>query len=103
MELVARNGMAIAGSFFHKWGSHKIASRSGQHRMELDLLGMRKQQLWRMKDYKAMAGEHATTQHKPVVFVVHVHKRRQVESRGQKMLILRKCRDNVAVEDEGKV
>ena len=37
VELVVRNGMAIAGSLFQKWKSHKITYRSGHHRTELDL------------------------------------------------------------------
>ena len=32
VELVGSNGMAIAGSFLQKQESHKITSRSGQHR-----------------------------------------------------------------------
>ena len=32
MELVGRNGMAIAGSFFQKQESHNITYMSGQHR-----------------------------------------------------------------------
>ena len=41
-ELVVRNGMAIAGSFFQKWKNHKITCRSGQHRTEFDLVVVRK-------------------------------------------------------------
>ena len=52
VELVARNGMAIAGSFFQNRESHKITYRSGQHRTEFDLVVVRKQQLWRVKDCK---------------------------------------------------
>ena len=32
VELVARNGMATAGSFFQKWENHKITYRSGHQR-----------------------------------------------------------------------
>ena len=56
VELVARNGMAIAGSFFQKWESHKITDNSGHHRTESDLVVVRKRQLWRVKDCKAVAG-----------------------------------------------
>ena len=42
---------------------------SGRHKTELNLLIVRKQQLWKIKDCKAVAGEYATPQHKPVVFV----------------------------------
>ena len=65
MELVARNELAVASSFFQKRESHKITYRSGQRKTELDLLIVRKQQLWKIKDCKAVAGEHVTTQHKP--------------------------------------
>ena len=47
VEPVARNGMAIAGSFFQKRESHEITYRSGQQRTELDLVVVRKRQLWR--------------------------------------------------------
>ena len=52
MELVARNGMAIARSFFQKRESHNITDRSGHYRTELDLVVVRKRQLWRVKDCK---------------------------------------------------
>ena len=63
VELIARNGMAIAGSFFQKRESSKITDMSGQHRTELnlDLVVLRKRQLWRVKQ--------VTTKHKPVVLV----------------------------------
>ena len=35
---------------------------------------VRKQQLARVKDCKAVVGEHVTTQHKPVVFMVRMEK-----------------------------
>ena len=76
--------MAIAGSFFQKRDSHKITHMSGQHRMELYLLVVRKQQLWRIKDCKAV--------------VVHMKKRRQVKNMVQKMIRWGKCKDNVTVE-----
>ena len=49
VELVLRNGMAIAGSFFLKQ-FHKITCRSGQRRTELDLVVVKKRQLWGVKD-----------------------------------------------------
>ena len=68
VELAARNGLAVASSFFQKRESHKITYRSGQHKTELYLVIVWKQQLWKIKDCKAVAGEHITTQHKPVGF-----------------------------------
>ena len=44
-----RNGMVVAGSFFQKRDSHKVTYRSGNHKTELDLLVVRRQQLCRLK------------------------------------------------------
>ena len=44
VELVARNVLAVANSFFQKRESHNITYRSGEHKTELDLLIVRKQQ-----------------------------------------------------------
>ena len=91
-EQVTRNVMARAGSFLQKWESHNITYWSGQHRTELNLVvvrtrfGGRQRQLWRVKDYKSVAGEHVTTQHKLVVFLAWMKKRREVKSRGHKIM-----------------
>ena len=61
VEQVARNGLAVANYFFQKRESRKITYRSGQHKTELDLLIVRKQQLRKIKDCKAVAGVHVTT------------------------------------------
>ena len=58
-----RNGLTVAGTFFQKKESHKITHWSGRHKTELDLLVVRQQQLRRVKDCKALAGEYITTQH----------------------------------------
>ena len=84
--LVARNGLAVASSFFQKRESHKITYRSGQHKTELDLLIVWKQQLWNIKDCKAVAGEHVTTQHKPVVFIVCTQKKKQTKTMGHRTI-----------------
>ena len=86
VELGVRNGMATAGSFFQKLESHKSTDWSRRHSTELDLVVVRKQQLWRAKDYKSVVGEHTTTQHKPLVFVLWMEKRREVKSRGRKII-----------------
>ena len=57
VEMLRRNGLAVAGSFFQKKESHKITQRSGRHKTELDLLVVRQQQLRRVMDCKALAGE----------------------------------------------
>ena len=62
-----------------------------------------KQQLWKIKDCKAVTEEHVTTHHKHVVFVVCLHKQNLVKNTGWKMISWRKCRDNIAVDGvEGK-
>ena len=63
-RICTRNGLAVAGTFFKKQESHEISYRSGQHKTELDLLVVGRQQMWRVKDSKITAGEHVTTHHK---------------------------------------
>ena len=38
--------------------------------------------MWRVKDCKAVMGEHVATPHTPVVFVIWMKKRREVKSTG---------------------
>ena len=68
VEMLRRNGIAVAGTLFQKKESHKITYRSGRHKTELDLPVVRQKQHRRVEDCKALAGEYVTTQHKPVVF-----------------------------------
>ena len=103
VELVARNGLAVASSFFQKRESHRIAHKSGQHKTELDLVIVRKQQLWKIKDCKAVAGEHVTTQHKPVVFVVRMQKKKQTKTVDRRTIKWWRCKDDVAVEYKERV
>ena len=53
--------------------------RSGNHKTELDLLVVRRQQLCTIKDCKVITGEYVTTQHKPVVFIVRMQNDQVVE------------------------
>ena len=103
LELVAINGLAVVSSFFQKRESHKITYRSGQHKAELYMLIVWKQQVWKIKDCKAEAGEHATTQHKPVVFVVHMQKKKQTKTVGRRTIKWWRCKDDVAVEYKEQV
>ena len=95
---MARIGVATVGSFFHKCESHKITYRSRKHKTKLDLVLIRKQQLWKNKSCNAIAGEHTTTQHKPVVFVVRMKRTTPNKIVGRKTIKWWKCRDGVAVE-----
>ena len=103
VELMARNGLAFVGSFFQKRESHKITYRSGHHKTELDLVLIRKQQLWRMKDCKAITGEHITTQCKPEVFVVRMNRAKPNKIVGRKTIKWWKCIDGVAIEYRERV
>ena len=70
VELVMRNWLAVAGTFFKKRESRKVSYRRGKHKAELDLLVVRRQQIWRVKNCKIIAVERVATQHKLLVFVV---------------------------------
>ena len=82
------------------WGAR---NREGRPLTELDLVIVRKQQLWKIKDCKAVAGEHVTTQHKPVVFVVRMQKKKQTKSVGRRTIKWWRCKDEVAVEHKERM
>ena len=50
-----------------------------------------------------MAGEHVTTQHKPVVFVVRMQKKKQTKTVGRRTIKWWWCKDDVAVEYKERV
>ena len=77
VELVARNVLAVASSFFHNRERSNTSVESTRKKF-----GFRKQQLWKIKDCKAVVGEHVTTQHKPLVFVVCIQKKKQTKTVG---------------------
>ena len=103
VEMVMRNGMVVAGSFFQKRDSHKVTYRSGNHKTELDLLVVRRQQLCTIKDCKAIAGEYVTTQHKPVVFIVRMQKTRKSRMQGRKTIKWWKCTEGMIDEYKERV
>ena len=103
VEMVIGNGMVVAGSFFQKSDSHKVTYRSGNHKTELDLLVVRRQQLCRIKDCKAIAGEYVTTQHKPVVFIVRMQKTRKSGMQGRKTIKWWKCVEGTIDEYKERV
>ena len=79
VDMLKRNGLTFAGTFFQKKESHKITYRSGRQKTELDLLVVRQQQLRRAKDCKAFAA-----QHKPIVFEVRMKKWKEKRTMGPK-------------------
>ena len=50
-----------------------------------------------------MAGEHVTTPHKPVVFVVRMQKKKQTKTVGRRTIKWWRCKDDVAVEYKERV
>ena len=50
VEMLWRNWLAVAGTFFQKKESHKITYMSDRDKTELELLVVRQQQLRRVKD-----------------------------------------------------
>ena len=68
VEMLRKNWLAVADTFFQKKESHKIIYMSGGNKTELDLLVVRQHQPRRVKDCKALAGEYVTIQHNQVVF-----------------------------------
>ena len=52
------NGLAMAGSFFHKMDRHKVPHRSGHHKTELNMLVTRRQNMWSVK---IIGDEHNTS------------------------------------------
>ena len=103
VEMLRRNGLVVAGTFFQKKESHKITYRSGRHKTELDLLVVRQQQLRRVKDCKALAREYVTTQHKPIVFEVRMKKWKEKRTMGPKNIKWWKCKDEMMVEYRERV
>ena len=96
--MLRRNGLAVAGTFFQKRESHKITYMSGRHKTELDLLLVRQQQLRRVSDCKALAGDYVTTQNKPVVVEVRMKKWKEKMTIGPNHIKWWKCKDEMMAE-----
>ena len=92
-----RNCLAFVGSFFQKRESHKITYRSWHHKTGLDVMLIRKQQLLRIRDCKAITGEYIKTEHKPVVFVARMNRTKQ-DSRPQDNQVVEMYIDVIAIE-----
>ena len=65
--MLARNQLVAVNSFFQKRESHKITYRRGNNITEIDLLIARSCQGNKVRDCEVLAGEHITSQHKPLV------------------------------------
>ena len=103
VEMLRRNRVVAAGTFFQKTESHTITYRSRRHKTELDLLVVRQQQLRRVKDCKALTGEYVSTQHKPIVFAVRLKKWKEKRIIGPNNIKWWKCKDEMMVEYRHRV
>ena len=101
--MLRKNRLAVAGTFFQRKENHTITYRSGRHKTELDLLVVRQQQLRRVKDCNALAGEYVTTQHKPVVFEVRMKRCKEKRTMGPKNINWWKCKDEMMVDYRERV
>ena len=103
VEMLRRNGLAVAGTFFLKKESQKIVYRSGRHRTELDLMVVRQQQLRTVNDCKALAGEYVATHHKPVIVEVRMKKWKEKRTMGPNNIKWWMCKDDMMVECSERV
>ena len=99
VEMLSRNGLVLAGTFFQKQESHKITYRSGQNMSMIDMLVTRSQQRWRIKDCKVIPGEFVCTQHKPLIFEIRVERRKyKNERKGRKVIRWGRCKEDSKIE-----
>ena len=82
VEMLARNQLVVVNPFFQKRESHKITYRSGNNRTEIDLLIVRSCQRNKVRDCKVLAGEHITSQHKPLVFKMWIGSSGYLKNKG---------------------
>ena len=102
VHLASRNGLAVAQTYCEKRPSHKITFSSGGRKSEIDWLVMKRTQRWRVKDCKVIAGEHVTTQHKPLVWILRFAERRERQRIGRKVIRWWKC-EGKKIEEYEKV
>ena len=86
--------MRAGGISYQKRAGHarNILQAAGKpHRNEagnikFDVLVVRRQHMWKVRVCNIIAGEHLATHHKPLVFVVHIQKRREDNTVGERSL-----------------
>ena len=102
MEMLRRNGLAVAGTFFQKKESHKITYRSGRHKTARPTGGAATA-AQEGEILQTVAGEYVTTQHKRVVFEVRMKKWKEKRTMGPKNIKWWKCKDEMMVEHRENV
>ena len=90
VEMLARNQLVVVNSF-QKRESHKITYRSGNNRTEIYLLIVRSYQQNKVRDCKVLAGEHITSQHKPLVYEMWIGRSKQRRRKQRQVIRWCKC------------
>ena len=99
MDLLARNQLVVVNPFLQKRESNKINYKSGNNRTEIDLLIVRSCQRNKVRDCKVLAGEHITSQYKPLVYEMWIRRDKQ-RRRKQRQALLEQLRRYVAEHQE---
>ena len=103
VDLMMRNGLVEVSTFMEKRESHKITYRSGQHKSVVDMLLVKTQQRSKVKDCKAVPGEHTASQHKPLIYTIRLEEKKNGREKGRKTIRWWKCREDIAREYVEKV
>ena len=91
LEMLARNQLVVVNSFFQKRESHKITYKSGNNRTEIDLLIVRSCQRNKVRDCNVLAGQHVTSQHKPLVYERWIRRDKQRRRKRRQVIRWWKC------------
>ena len=103
MEMLARNQLVVVNAIFQKRESHKITYISGNNRTEIELLIVRSCQRNKIRDYKVLAGEHITSQHKPLVYEMWIGRDKQRRRKQRQVIRWWKCEGEVMEKYKSEV
>ena len=103
MEMLARNQLMVVNSFFKKRESHKITYRSGNNRTEIGLVIVRRCQRNKVRDCKVLAGEHITSQFKPLVYEMWIGRGKQRRRKQRQVIRWGKCEGEVMEKYKSEV
>ena len=101
-EMLARNQLVVVNSFFKKRESHKITYRSGNNITEIDLLIVRSCRRNKVRNCKILAGEHITSQHKPLVYEMWIGRDKQRRRKQRQVIRWWKCEGDVMENTKAK-
>ena len=102
VEMLARNQLVVVNSF-QKRESHKITYRSGNNRTQINLLIVRSCQRNKVRDCKVLAGEHITSQHKPLVYEMWIGRDKQRRRKQRQVIRWGKCEGEVMEKYKSEV